>query len=79
MNHKPSKLRQTDKQEAISEEQQQQESKVQEFSSVEDLLRHDADKTVVPSGIATKLNESIAKTPAPEARSWWARFFSREQ
>jgi hypothetical protein len=79
MNNDSSKLRHTQKQESVSEQQQQQQlkSEAKEFSSVEEMLREDSSQTVVPPGIALKLNESIAKLPKPTA-SWWQRFFSRE-
>jgi hypothetical protein len=71
-------LRHTQKQESTSEhdQQQKQKSEAKEFSSVEELLRHDVAETIVPPGVAIKLNESIANAPKPEA--WWERFFSRE-
>ena len=78
MNNDSSKLRHTQKQESTSEQQhqQQQKSEAKEFSSVEELLRHDTAETVVPPGVAVKLNQSIANAPKP--KSWWQRFFSRE-
>ena len=76
MNNEFSKLRHTQKQESVVEEKLQQSSEVKEFSSVEEMLREDSAQTVVPSGIAVKLNQSIAKSPKP--KSWWQHFFSRE-
>jgi len=78
MNNDSSKLRHTQKQESTSEHQhqQQQKSEAKEFSSVEELLRHDAAELVVPAGVATKLNQSIANAPKP--KTWWQQFFSRE-
>ena len=78
MNNDSSRLRHTQKQESISEQEQQQEQKseAKEFSSVEELLRHDAEQTALPPGIAQKLNQSIANSPKPKA--WWQQFFSRE-
>lgn len=72
-----SKLRQTQKQEAISE-QREKSSGAKEFSSVEELLRHDAGEIAVPAAVAVKLNESIQQAPPPDAKHWWQRFFSRE-
>jgi len=46
----------------------------QEFGSVEELLRHDATQTVVPPGIAHRLRQSAADSPAP-SRPWWRRWF----
>ena len=43
-----------------------------EFTSAEELLRHDAAQTVVPVAVAKRLGESIQVEPKPE-RSWWQR------
>jgi hypothetical protein len=43
-----------------------------EFASVEEMLRHDASQTPVPSAIAERLHDSIALEPQP-ARAWWRR------
>jgi hypothetical protein len=76
MNNDFSKLRQTQKQESVVEQKQHHHSEAKEFSSVEEMLREDSAQTAVPSTIAVKLNESIAKAPKP--KSWWQQFFSRE-
>ena len=47
-----------------------------EFSSVEEVLRHDAGQTLVPLGIAERLAQSVQSVPPPE-RSWWQRMFRR--
>ena len=47
-----------------------------EFSSVEELLRHDAGQTTVPSRVAERLGHSIKNEPAP-SRSWWKRLFGQ--
>jgi len=47
---------------------------VQEFATVEELLRHDAAKTSAPANIAERLQKSSAGFPGP-ARSWWQRLF----
>jgi len=75
MNNEFSKLRHTEKQESTVE-QQQQSSQAKEFSSVDELLREDSAQIAVPSGIAAKLNESIAKEPKP--KSWWQQFFGNK-
>ena len=71
-------LRQTQKEETSSEihGQQKQDLETKEFSSVEELLRHDAQKIVVPPGVAAKLNQSISGLPKPAETPWWRRFFS---
>jgi hypothetical protein len=43
-----------------------------EFSSVEDLLRHDSEVNPVPPEIGERLNLSIAAEPKPE-RPWYKR------
>ena len=43
-----------------------------EFTSAEELLRHDAAQTIVPATVAKRLGESIQLEPKPE-RSWWQR------
>lgn len=72
------KLRHQQKQESHSEHTQEQvqrqTSNVQEFTSVEEMLRSDAAQTEVPGGIAEKLNRSIGKEP-PQDKSWWKRIF----
>ena len=76
MNENFSKLRHEQKQEQTTEQHQEQKVEGKEFSSVEEMLRHDAGQVAVPPTIGAKLNESIAKEPKP-ATSWWKRLFSR--
>jgi hypothetical protein len=54
-------------------EQQGQHSAAQEFATVEEMLRHDAEQTPVPPAIAQRLQESLNEAPAPP-QSWWRRF-----
>jgi len=49
---------------------------VQEFSTVEELLRHDAKQTSAPGSIAERLQKSSAGFPKPN-RSWWQRLFGQ--
>ncbi|HWC60612.1 MAG TPA: hypothetical protein VHC44_13030 [Verrucomicrobiae bacterium] len=49
---------------------------VQEFSTVEELLRHDAAQTSPPSSIAQRLQKSSAEFPRPN-RSWWQKLFGQ--
>lgn len=66
-----------------SQEQQQasevqsQQTTIREFTSVEELLRYDAQQTSVPPAIAERLNQSLQNQPQP-ARSWWRRWFGKE-
>lgn len=78
MNNDSSRLRHTQKSEATSEHEQQVKTEAKEFSSAEELLRHDLAQTEVPPAIAVKLNKSISAIPQPKSSSWWSRFFSRE-
>ena len=53
---------------------QNQAQAVQEFGSVEEMLRHDAVHTPLPPAIARRLEQSLGPmTPPP--KSWWRRFF----
>jgi len=65
--------------EQLAEEQQQttaqQENQQQmplEFATPEEMLRHDAQQTSVPPGIARRLEQSTQPAPAT-GRSWWQR------
>jgi hypothetical protein len=42
----------------------------QEFAGADELLRFDAAQTVVPPGIARRLEQSTGGAPAAR-RSWW--------
>jgi hypothetical protein len=42
----------------------------QEFTSADELLRHDARQTIVPPGITARLKISAGQVPPP-TRSWW--------
>ena len=71
MEPKPTRLQH--RQETVGQTSQQKGG--QEFTSVEELLRHDAAQTEVPETVAHRLASSISKEPKP-ARSWWRRLFS---
>ncbi len=78
MDSKPRKLRQQTNEELAQEKElsaQQQQHVVREFKTVEELLQHDAEQTVVPPHIAARVQESIAREPQP--RGWWGRLFGR--
>jgi hypothetical protein len=62
--------RQSEQEQQLSHQEAQH--SVQEFATVEEMLRHDARHTPVPPNIAHRLQESIG--PAP-TRSWWRRLF----
>jgi hypothetical protein len=63
-----------EQQQAISAQQAQQQSG-HDFSSVEEMLRHDALHTPVPPAIAHRLQESVSQLPPPARRGWWRRIF----
>lgn len=53
-----------------------QQSTTREFTTAEELLRHDATQVQVPPVIAERLTQSIAKLPA-KPQSWWQRWLKR--
>lgn len=60
----------------LLEGQRTQSPSVQEFTSVEAMLRHDVVHTPVPPAIAQRLQESIGRLPLPP-RSWWRRLLGQ--
>ena len=60
----------------LPHQQQAHTSAPLEFQNAEELLRHDAQDTVVPDSVAHRLQQSLEHEPAPP-RSWWRRFFGR--
>ena len=60
-------------QEQLAEGKSQQTS-AHEFATVEEVLQHDAQQTVVPPAIAERLDRSVKEITPPE-RSWWQRVF----
>ncbi len=60
----------------FSAQQKAAQNTVQEFATVEELLRHDAAQTTVPAGLADRLQKSSADYPRPN-RSWWQRLFGQ--
>lgn len=60
---------------AVSREESVQ-AAAREFANAEELLREDAQQTVVPPAIAQRLQESVAQLPAPP-RSWWRRLLGQ--
>ena len=47
---------------------------VQEFATVDDLLKYDAAHTAAPTAIEQRLKKSSAGFPQP-SRPWWKRLF----
>jgi len=68
------------KQKLTSQEQQEvsatqeQKTRGMEFSTPEEMLRHDAAQTPVPDAVTERLQKSINQLPPPP-RSWWRRIF----
>ena len=69
------KLTSQEQEQLAVQQQQKQASSAQEFNSVEEMLRHDAEHTMVPPRIAYRLGESVSKLPPPPPRAWWRRLF----
>ncbi len=67
-----SKLRQNEQQETTQQQHSEQKSETKEFSSVEEMLRHDSAQTAVPPNLADRVNRSVANEPQPPS-SWWKR------
>lgn len=67
----PTKLT-AEQQQQLDAAQQTSTQTAPEFSSVEEMLRHDAIHTPVPPQIAQRLQKSAADLPPPN-RSWWKR------
>ncbi len=59
-----------------AEAQQTNSEAIREFSTPEELLRHDARNTVVPDSVTRRLRESLDQESAP-TRSWWRKLFGR--
>ena len=57
--------------------QQSQEKAAREFSSVEEMLRHDALHTPVPPNVAHRLRQSVGQAMPPARSPWWKRLFGR--
>ena len=53
-----------------------QQSIAREFATAEELLRHDAAHTEVPTVIAERLTKSIQGLPRP-SKTWWERLLKR--
>ena len=66
----------TEQSQELTGQHQLSHNSAQEFSTVEDLLRHDARQTSAPPGIAERLQKSSAGFPKPN-RSWWQRLFGQ--
>jgi hypothetical protein len=73
MEPKSSKLHQ---QERPAAETFSRQPRALDFSTVDEVLRHDLEQTEPPAAIAHRLADSIAREGRP-AQSWWRRIFRR--
>ena len=48
---------------------------VHEFASAEEMLRHDAQQTVVPPAVERRLQDSLSQTSG--GTSWWRKIFPK--
>jgi hypothetical protein len=69
------KLTQKEQEQLAAEQQRTLSPSAREFTSVEEMLRHDALHTPVPPTIASRLEESVKQLPPASSRAWWRRFF----
>lgn len=75
MNSDPSPSRLSQQQQAREQTASQQPAG-HTFASVEELLRADRAQTPPPPGLAARLQQSLAREPAPRRR-WWQRWWRR--
>ena len=74
MNSEQTRLRQQEQSVAAHAETQQVQQNAAEFSTVDDLLRHDSGLHPVPPEVAERIDASIAAEPKPE-RPWFKKLF----
>ena len=72
----PSISRLTQRQQAEEQIRQQTAPAALEFATPEEMLRHDAALNPPPPRVEERLQQSIAREPAP-AQPWWRRLFHR--
>ena len=79
MNEPSHRLRQRTEEQSTVEQgiQRQQGQAAREFASVEELIRHDAASTDVPSALTTRIQSAVTNEPARPAESWWRRWLGR--
>lgn len=75
MNEPSHRLRQrTEEKSAVNQVTQHQRSQVaREFSSVEELIRHDSGQTAVPEAVEDRLKQTLAQESVPKPAPWWRR------
>lgn len=48
---------------------------VREFTTPEELLRHDRAQTPVPESVAKRIGETVSREPGAAEKPWWKRLF----
>lgn len=67
-------LHRTHSQEVATNQHSRRQEQAREFSTVEEMIRHDREQTEAPDQLAARLNETAAAEPKP-GRSLWQRLF----
>jgi hypothetical protein len=70
-----SKFRSQEKEKLEQAQHTEPKTEARDFSSVEEMLRFDANQTSPPTTISDRLKESLNQEPQPK-KSWWRRLFS---
>jgi len=66
----------SEEQRHFAAEQETQSQAAHEFSTLEEMLRYDANHTAVPPEIGQRLQKSSAELPIQKP-AWWKRFLGR--
>lgn len=77
MNLHKSQLRQQEQEQTATHQQAAQVQTAREFATPEELLRHDTEQNPVPSAVAERLNESVARENLQPPKSWWQKLLNR--
>jgi hypothetical protein len=72
------KLNQLSQDQNVCEQQtqEQQQQQTLEFTTAEEMIRHDAAQVAVPPSVMERLQQSIRAEPAPP-RPWWRRWLGQ--
>jgi len=76
MDEEFSQFRQRQREEEAVRAEQGQRAVSAEFESVEEALRVDRERTVVPAHLAERVSEAVQREAA-RSPSWWTRWFRR--
>lgn len=77
MNPEKLKLNQKQTEEALVEKKLESDHKPLEFKTVEEMLRFDAEQTVVPQTLEKRLKDSLS-SEQKQKTSWWQNLFFRK-